>query len=430
MLRRDDDPGRLKFALSRFENSIVLTAVLMDRSNRSTGECALLNAQSIATDRGEAFAEGIRSLLRREDSSPTVAVRVIVGTSDEDDNEDEIAAAILVEGVWHPVADVFVEGAPGRRVWQHGREPIQPSVPPDRVARLTSSFGTQAWQRLRRSSVAVIGAGGTGSVAIPTLARAGVGRLVIVDDDRISASNLERTHASFPEHVDKRTLKVELARDHVRSIDPETELVALNGRLPQREIVEEVASCDMVIGCTDSHTSRMAVADMARRFLVPALDCGGLIEGAHGNVTGQIVQLVRFGTDDPCPRCRGMIDPVRIAQELMSVEERERLATEHPNDTPPEAHEVPQIDTVGYITTVSGTLAAGYAIGLLTGRFAPPFERMQMNLVAPLLGVTDRPQDFSPNCDCRRARGLGDLGADYAPFAVPPHWPSVRPITS
>jgi molybdopterin/thiamine biosynthesis adenylyltransferase len=350
-------------------------------------------------------------------------VRLLIGMAPQ--GPPEIAALWRTSDSWREIDRVFLEGQPGARLWCQGAPPPADDLPPERVARFTSSFGVEAYQRLRRSTAVVIGAGGTGSVAIPMLARAGVGKIVIVDSDLISPSNLERTHASFPEHIETPTLKAALARDHVRRIDPDIEVIAFDGRLPQRAIVEEVAQADVLLGCTDQHTSRLVLSDMARRYLVPAIDCGGLIEGANGLVTGQIIQLVLFRPHDPCPRCRGMVDDMRMRQELMSPEERQALL-EAAGDRapPPEAHEIPQIDTVGYITTTSGTLAAGYAIGWLTGRFDPPFQRMQMNLVADCLDVTDRPQPVDAACSCQDERGLGDAGE--LPFAIPAHWGTAR----
>ncbi|WP_029057858.1 HesA/MoeB/ThiF family protein [Stappia stellulata] len=350
-------------------------------------------------------------------------VRLLIGIAPQ--GPPEIAARWRRADGWCEIDRMFLEGQPGSRLWSDGTPPAADPLPPERVARFTSSFGVEAYQRLRRATAVVIGAGGTGSVAIPMLARAGVGKIVIVDSDVISPSNLERTHASFPEHIETPTLKATLARDHVRSIDPDIEVIAFDGRLPQRAIVEEVAQADVLLGCTDQHTSRLVLSDMARRYLVPAIDCGGLIEGANGLVTGQIIQLVLFRPHDPCPRCRGMVDDVRMRQELMSPEERQALIDAAGDQAPPpEAHEVPQIDTVGYITTTSGTLAAGYAIGWLTGRFDPPFERMQMNLIADCLDVTDRPQPVDEACTCQDERGLGDAGA--LPFDIPSHWGAAK----
>ncbi len=423
--------GECDFAFARAKTSggvaFICSGPWRDRAEETGFVCG---AVALAPQSGQSF-EAARLAWLAAEPEPAQgdrAIRALISLAG--DTPPEISARLRVDGRWRDVDHVFAEGEPGSRVWVGGRPPVEPEMPPDRVARFTSSFGTEAWQRLRASTAVVIGAGGTGSVALPMLARAGVGRIVIVDSDHVTPSNLERTHASFPEHVEAETLKAELARDHVRQIDPDIDVVAFEGRLPQPEIVAEIARADVIVGCTDQHTSRMAVADIARRYLVPAIDCGGLIEGANGRVTGQIIQLVLFRPDDPCPVCRGMIDPVRVAQELMSAEERAAIKAASGNGTvPPEAHEIPQIDTVGYITTVSGTLAAGYAIGWLTGRFDPPFERMQMNLIADCLDVTNRPQKHSPDCNCRNSRGLADAGAALAPFMVPAHWKPVRLIS-
>ena len=88
-----------------------------------------------------------------------------------------------------------------------------PSHKVDRVARFVSAFGEQAFSRLQNSCVAIIGAGGTGSTAIEILARAGIGRLVIVDPDVVERSNLERIHGSVPKHAEKKTPKVVVARE-------------------------------------------------------------------------------------------------------------------------------------------------------------------------------------------------------------------------
>src|SRR3546814_1433102 len=69
---------------------------------------------------------------------------------------------------------------------------------------------------------------------------------------------------------------------------------------------------------------------------------------------------------------------------------------------------MPQIDTVGYITTTAGTLAAGFAIGWLTGRFDPKFQRLQLDLVSRNLGAVDRPQTANPDCYCTLSYGRSE----------------------
>ena len=142
------------------------------------------------------------------------------------------------------------------------------------------------------------------------------------------------------------------------------------------------------------------------------------------------MQLIRFLAADPCALCRGLVDPIRISQELMSETEQLRRRTAAANargrklDGDPYWHEQPQLNTVGYLTTCAGALGAGYVMGWLTGRFDPPFSRLQMNLVAKLLDVVDFEQEPRADCVCRRARGWADQGAPDALITAPAHWPT------
>jgi molybdopterin/thiamine biosynthesis adenylyltransferase len=342
-----------------------------------------------------------------------------------------VSGRVFWKGQWVEIGRVAATPRVDLAAWPQRRRPAAPPIPPERVARLTSAFGREAYQRLQRATVAVIGAGGTGSAAIPILARAGVGRLIVVDADHASESNLERLHGSTPRDAAEAVPKVLIAKRSVADYAPDVMVEAYIGRLPQREIVDAVLQADVIMGCTDQHTSRLTVADIARRYLLPAIDCGGLIEGGDGRVTGQLIQLVRFLPDDPCPRCRGMISETRFRQELMSREERvsaqeeARLAIARGERPDPIANAIPQIDTVGYITTTAGTLAAGYVIGWLSGRFDPPFERLQLNLVAEELGAVNRPQGFKKGCACQGIQGHADQALGAAPFVAPAHWSPV-----
>src|SRR5208282_6802257 len=101
--------------------------------------------------------------------------------------------------------------------------------------------------------------------------------------------------------------KAAVARDHINAIDPSIKVVSICGRLPQKEVVDAVVTADVVLGCTDQQHSRLALSDLAFRYLVPSIDCGVVLEGKDGNVTAQVAQFVRFLAADPCALCREMI---------------------------------------------------------------------------------------------------------------------------
>jgi len=254
--------------------------------------------------------------------------------------------------------------------------------------------------------------------------------LVILDPDHIEDSNLERVHGSVPGHAVARTLKVAVARDHVRAIAPDCEVIALKGFLPQSEAVDAVLSADAALGCTDTQHSRLALSDLSARYLLPAIDIGVSLEGANGTVTAQVAQFRRFLAADPCARCRGMIGQWRLNQELMSSEERQRRrqdaedARKRGDDPHAYWRDEPQLNTVGYLTTAAGALAAGYLIGWLTARFEPPFSTLEANLLVPSF-ATIRGESTEPECYCTMARGWAEQGARYALITPPPHWPGV-----
>ena len=344
------------------------------------------------------------------------------------DNELALSGRVRWKGEWLQVGRFAIERTP-TRTWVGGRRPIDEEKARERTARLNAAFGAQAASRLRRSTVAVIGAGGTGSAAIEILARAGVGNIVIVDPDHLDESNLERVHGSIPDHAVRRESKASVARAHVMSIDPTCRVEAYVGALPQREILDAVVTADVALGCTDQQHSRLALSDIALRYLVPSIDSGVMLEGQGGKVTGQILQIVRFLAADPCALCRNLLIPARLAQELMSDKEREQRrvaaaeAREKGDDPHPYWHDEVQLNTVGYLTTTAGAMAAGYVIGWLTGRFDPPFDRLQLNLAGKFLDVTDSDDIPRRDCICRRVRGWADQATADALITPPPHWP-------
>lgn len=351
-------------------------------------------------------------------------------------NEIVISGRVRVKDAWVRVSRVAVEHEQRVRVWKGAEWSPEVRIAPERTARLSAAFGNEAADRLRRSTVAVIGAGGTGSAAIEALARAGVGRLIIVDPDKLDTSNLERVHGSTPPDASRRISKALLAARHVQAIDSHCNVEAYIGALPQPEIVTAVALADVALGCTDQQHSRLALSDMAIRYLIPAIDCGVVMEGSRGQMTGQIMQFTSLRPSDPCIICRRMIDPTKISQELASPDEREqrriaaKLARANGQDGTAYWREEPQLNTVGYLTTAAGAMAAGYVIGWLTGRFDPPFTRLQMNWSAKFLDVTDVADLADPECSCRHVKGWADQAAADAYVSPPRHWPAATRMSA
>jgi hypothetical protein len=82
----------------------------------------------------------------------------------------------------------------------------------------------------------------------------------------------------------------------------------------------------------------------------------------------------------------------------------------------------PQLNTVGYLTGVAGSMAAGYAIGWMTGRFDPPSARIQLNLVGKYLDVQEVDDMHRSDCSCGRVRGwLDEVNLQFEAHCIYAH---------
>ena len=197
-----------------------------------------------------------------------------------------------------------------------------------------SGFGAAAQEKLKASSVLVIGAGGLGCPALLYLAAAGVGRIAIVYPDTVDASNLQRQvlYVSSDQGVNK----AEAAARRLRALNPLIEVQAHPVRFERSNALELVGACDLVVDGSDNFPTRYLVNDACAIAGRPFVY--GAIQGFEGQVS---VFNLRGG---PTYRC---------------------LFPE-----PPEPGTVPncaQAGVLGAVTGIIGTLQACEAIKVLTG---------------------------------------------------------------
>ena len=119
--------------------------------------------------------------------------------------------------------------------------------------------GGPGQQKLKRARVLVVGAGGLGSPVIQYLAAAGVGALGIVDDDRVTLSNLQRQPIHDTAAVGRR--KVESAYAAVARLNPHVTVEAYDLRLTAENARALIGSYDVVADCSDNFATRYLVSD-------------------------------------------------------------------------------------------------------------------------------------------------------------------------
>jgi molybdopterin/thiamine biosynthesis adenylyltransferase/rhodanese-related sulfurtransferase len=122
-----------------------------------------------------------------------------------------------------------------------------------------AGFGPAGQEKLKRGSVLVIGAGGLGCPALLYLAAAGVGRIVIVDDDRVDISNLQRQVLYTGD--DAGELKAEAAARRLHALNPLIEIEPHVERFTRANALELVRACDVVLDGSDNFATRYLVND-------------------------------------------------------------------------------------------------------------------------------------------------------------------------
>jgi len=159
---------------------------------------------------------------------------------------------------------------------------------------LLPQFGAEGQQRLLESTVLVVGAGGLGSPVALYLAAAGVGRLLIADFDRVDLTNLQRQILHTTDRVG--SPKAESARQALRALNPEVEVVPIGAALEGELLREQVARSDAVVDGSDNFATRFAVNAACVAAHRP------LISGAVIRWEGQ-VSVYTGQPGDPCYRC-------------------------------------------------------------------------------------------------------------------------------
>lgn len=177
----------------------------------------------------------------------------------------------------------------------------------DRYARhlVLKELGGAGQARLMAAHVVVIGAGGIGAPAIAYLAAAGIGRLTIIDDDRVDLSNLQRQILFAT--ADVGTPKASATVAAVARLNPDVAAIARTERIEAGNAARLIDGADVVLDGCDNFATRLAVADAALAAKVP------LVSAAVGQFEGQLGVFRGWEADKPCYRCFVGDDPDRGA---------------------------------------------------------------------------------------------------------------------
>ncbi|MFC3653508.1 molybdopterin-synthase adenylyltransferase MoeB [Dyella humi] len=235
--------------------------------------------------------------------------------------------------------------------------------------------------KLAQASIVLLGAGGLGAPAALYLAAAGVGRLTLIDDDRVERSNLHRQVI----HADARVgmPKTESARITLAALNPRVKVETHNERLRADNVERLLSGHDLVIDGADNFPARYLLAAATRRLNLP------MVYGAVERFTGQVGVFDPRRSDSPCYRC---------------------LFPE-----PPDAADAPncsEAGVLGVLPGIVGLLQATEALKLILGIGEPLVGRLlSFDALAMRFRETRLPRDPAcPGCGATAEfRGYEDI---------------------
>jgi molybdopterin-synthase adenylyltransferase len=174
------------------------------------------------------------------------------------------------------------------------------ALPPDRLDRFARhivlpEIGGAGQAALAKARVVLIGLGGIGSPALQYLAGAGIGTLVLVDDDTVDVTNLQRQ--SIYRESDVGRAKAELAAVWVHEFDSLIDARPIAKWIAADNAADMIAGADLVLDGCDNFATRLAVSDACVAARVP------LLSAAVGRFQGQVGAFAGHLPDQPCYRC-------------------------------------------------------------------------------------------------------------------------------
>ena len=231
----------------------------------------------------------------------------------------------------------------------------------EEFSRTALLLGEDGVNRLSQATVAVFGVGGVGSYCVEALARAGVGTLILFDNDRVAASNINRQLIALQSTVGM--LKTEAAAQRIADINPECRVVQYPVFfLPENASEYDLSACSYIVDAVDTVAAKLSIIQLAIEQKIPVISCMG---------AGNKLDPTRFEVSDisrtsVCPLAR----VIRRELKKRAIEHCKVVYSQEPALSPTAADEAlpagssrrTSPGSVSFVPSAAGLVLAGEVI--------------------------------------------------------------------
>lgn len=228
----------------------------------------------------------------------------------------------------------------------------------DIFSRTELIFGKEAMERLERARVAVFGIGGVGGYAAEALARSGIGALELIDNDRVSESNINRQIIALHSTVGR--YKTEAAAERLLDINPDIKLTARNVFFtPETAGDFDFAQYDYIVDAIDTVTGKIELITRAQAKGTPIISS----MGAGNKLDPAAFEVADIYSTSVCPLARVMRYELkkRGVKALKVVYSREKpIVPAEGGESSPKGKAVP--GSTAFVPPVAGLIIAGEVV--------------------------------------------------------------------
>ena len=226
-------------------------------------------------------------------------------------------------------------------------------------------IGPEAMERLKKAEVAVFGVGGVGSHCIDALARSGVGSLILIDNDKVSLTNINRQCVAYHHTVGR--YKTKVMEEQIRAVCPKIRVQTYE-RFILIEGLSELFETkpDYIVDAVDTVTAKLTIAEWAQREGIPLISSMGTGNKLHP----ELFEIADLSETSVCPLCKVMRREMKARgiphlKVLYSREQPADVSGRMPEEAQEGRRAVP--GSISFVPPAAGLLIAGEVIRTLAG---------------------------------------------------------------